>query len=610
MEPVRSGPLKAGDTLLDKYEVRRLIGSGGHAFVYECFDMFLSRVVAIKVIKSGGDNAANIHARARTEAQLLVRIDHQNLVKVIDAGVWQGLVYIVMEYLEGRNLREVLRDVGRISVAEALTIGFQIAAGMAYAHGKRVIHRDLKPENIFVLVENATKVLDFGIAKVRGLDGLDPKTTQPDMVQGTWLYMSPEHLQGHPVSERSDIFALGTMLFEALHTHPLRVGEEPVGRDQAAWMQMFKVPPLLSELDPTIPRYVAKVIHRALLKVPSERYTSMQELKDALFGALQRHLQEDVPKGLVVTRQLYQPQAAQPQPAHRNTLRAAPVLTNQVTVKAPPMQSGHTEPMPPISPPRLQPVSSASGRGVGVDVPAKPARVTPARSSSPPSSDQPTIWVQPSMSASSARVSSPAPVSRRERAAVTPGTPPPVATRAPLPSPSLSLVPWLQDRSLKFAAIAAALFGVIGGTAYGVLATNPSKAAASAAHSAATAIDVAPVASHQDTAPPAPASAVESAAIPAPPSAPQQAAVAVPPPETPAPRPSAAPSAARISTTPPHPATKVDVVDSGLGIPSLDEVHQRFEELDRKTKSKPAATAAKPAPTSTAAPQRPRQTVF
>ena len=619
MDPVRLGPLKPGDVFLGKYEVQRLLGSGGHAFVYECFDPFLSRVVAIKVIKPithGGDGLGNINERARTEAQLLSRIDHDKLVKVIDAGVWEGLVYLVMEYLDGRNLRDILRELGRLSVAEALTIGIQIADGMAHAHGKRVIHRDLKPENIFVIAENVTKVLDFGIAKVRGLDGLDAKTTQPDMVQGTWIYMSPEHLQGNPVTQRSDIFALGTLLFESLYAHPLRVGEAPVGRDEAAWMQIAKVPPLLCDLDPSIPRYVAKVIHRALLKVPDERYATMLEVREAFMGALKRHLTEDDPKGLVVLRQLYRPQPAKEEKvkaAERNTLRAAPVLTSQVTVKAPAVFSGDTQPLSKL-PASLRQPQSNPGSAMTLDVPANPAPIATRQSSAaPPSSEKPTIWVNsgavPVVAASAprpARASSPP--SARPQAAVAPNTATPVAARAA--SPELPLPNFLQDRAIRLAAVAAVVLGVGGGTAYGLFGrgtaapiATPTLAPSSATAAAHTALVV------DSPASPAPAPApAPSVAPPSPTVAASATPVAAAPPPRTVPSPGAAPARVAVATKLPS----TPFVDSGL--PSADDVERRFQEFDRRTKAK-AAAAPKPAPTpQPAAPPkpapRPRETVF
>jgi serine/threonine protein kinase len=601
VEPVRHGPLKVGDTFLDKYEVRRLIGSGGHAFVYQCFDLFLSRVVAIKVIKPAGEGVGNIHERARTEAQLLVRIDHERLVKVIDAGIWQGLVYLVMEYLEGRNLREVLRELGRLSVAETLTIGYQIAEGMAYAHGKRVIHRDLKPENIFILAENAAKVLDFGIAKVRGLDGLDAKTTQKDMVQGTWLYMSPEHLQGHQVTPQSDIFALGTLLYESLYTHPLRVGEAPVGREEAAWMQMFKVPPLLSDLDTSIPRYVAKAVQRAVLKVPGERYADMREFMNALLGALKRHLDEDGPKGLVVTRQLYKAQAMEvAKPAGRETLRAVPVLTNQVTVKAPAVLSGQTEPLPPIVPVAPKSASPQPGKVVS-GTPPKPIAGAPLM-------DQPTIWVKPNTSPekpSSPQQAKSHSLPPAKNAA--PGTPPPIAspTLRNLPQPPLVL--WSKDRAIRLAALAGVLCGIIGGIAYAVVTSRARAAQASQVVTTALPNTAAATRAEPEVTLPPPVAPVENAPVAQLPAAHLEEAPATQP-ATPA-APAIATPPAQSARTPPAPrkvhiATRGESVGSGL--PSVDEVHRTFEELDRKTKAKPAASPA-PAPTTTS---RQRETVF
>jgi hypothetical protein len=193
---------------------------------------------------------------------------------------------------------------------------------------------------------------------------------------------------------------------------------------------------------------------------------------------------------------------------------------------------------------------------------------------------------------------------------VTPGTPPPVATGTP-PSPDVPLVPWLQDRTLKLAAITAVLFGIIGGTAYGVLATSPKRTTASGSPSVATTTDVAPVVPPREAAPLASAAIVEPA-VPALPIEPQQTAVgltAAPPAVTP-PRTAVSPPAARTPSAPPRAPAKVESVDSGLGPSTLDEVQRRFVEFDRRPKAKPAATAVKQAPAAAAAPQRPRETVF
>ena len=244
---------------LEKLEVRALLGKGGHAWVYDCFDCFLERPVAVKAIKTLREAGRDLRRRAQAEAQVLANLAHPNLVRVIDAGVVGGLVYIVMEKLEGRTLRDTLMEVSRLSVRDALGIAIQIADGMQVAHSTGVIHRDLKPENIFIAPGNQVKVLDFGVAKVLGASHA---TTQKDRLQGTVLYMSPEQLQGVAVTPASDVFALGTMLFEMLYGHPLTLGGELPNNEHVAWMQLYKVPPPLESLDRKIPRYVGKLVGR------------------------------------------------------------------------------------------------------------------------------------------------------------------------------------------------------------------------------------------------------------------------------------------------------------------------------------------------------------
>jgi len=271
---------------LEKLEVRALLGKGGHAWVYDCFDCFLERPVAVKAIKTLREAGRDLRRRAQAEAQVLANLAHPNLVRVIDAGVVGGLVYIVMEKLEGRTLRDTLMEVSRLSVRDALGIAIQIADGMQVAHSTGVIHRDLKPENIFIAPGNQVKVLDFGVAKVLGASHA---TTQKDRLQGTVLYMSPEQLQGVAVTPASDVFALGTMLFEMLYGHPLTLGGELPNNEHVAWMQLYKVPPPLESLDRKIPRYVGKLVGRAIVKLPSDRYQTMREFHDAAVAALGRY---------------------------------------------------------------------------------------------------------------------------------------------------------------------------------------------------------------------------------------------------------------------------------------------------------------------------------
>jgi serine/threonine-protein kinase len=285
VRPGTAGPLQPGDVFLGKLEVRSLLGRGGHASVYECFDRFLKRTVAVKVIKTLREVGRDLGRRAQAEAVVLASMTHPNLVRVIDAGMSEGLVYIVMEKLEGRTLRQALMSTGRLSVREALMIAMQIADGMQASHDQGVIHRDLKPENIFIEPPNRVKVLDFGIAKVLGGTQM---TTQKDRLQGTVFYMSPEQLQGLTATPASDVFALGTMLFEMLYAHPLTLSGELPNNEHVAWMQLYRDPPRLETLDKSIPRYLGKLVARSIVKLPLERYQTMRELREVLFQALER----------------------------------------------------------------------------------------------------------------------------------------------------------------------------------------------------------------------------------------------------------------------------------------------------------------------------------
>jgi serine/threonine protein kinase len=296
------GPLSPGERLL-KYEIRGLLGRGGHAFVYHGYDPFLDRSVAIKIIPNPTDRDRDLRRRAQLEARVLCRLRHPNVVQVMDAGVTEsGFVYIIMERLEGRTLRDVLLDVRLLTVQEALVIGAHIAEGTQAAHDENAVHRDLKPENVFIQVQNAAKVLDFGIAK---FVGEAPMTTQKDLLHGTLLYMSPEHLQGASATARSDIFSLGVLLYEALSGRPpalLGIAEPTL--QTLAWAQIHRMPPPLDELTGTVPRHVARLVQRMIAKDPVDRFPSMQEVAALLRSGLARVVSES-PSGLPGARELW-----------------------------------------------------------------------------------------------------------------------------------------------------------------------------------------------------------------------------------------------------------------------------------------------------------------
>lgn len=288
--PGPRGPLEIGGQFL-KFEIRELLGRGGHAWVYHGYDPFLDRHVAIKVIPNPAEPGRDLRQRAQMEARVLCKLQHPNVVHVIDAGATQESgVYIVMEILHGRTLRDVIHDFKRLSESEMLMLGVQIADGVQAAHEQNAIHRDLKPENVFLLKDNVLKVLDFGIAKFLGYGA---KTTQRDVIHGTVLYMSPEHLQGFGVTVRSDIYALGSMLYEACAgIPPCMIGiQDPTGT-ALAWSQVNRMPPPLDEFTGTVPRFIARTIQRMIAKDPSDRFASMTEAGQHLRGNFQRFAEE------------------------------------------------------------------------------------------------------------------------------------------------------------------------------------------------------------------------------------------------------------------------------------------------------------------------------
>jgi serine/threonine protein kinase len=275
------GPFKVGDKIF-RYDVRGLLGTGGHAFVYDCYNAYLEEPVAIKVIADAPHRGKRLFIRAKKEAQTLYRLNHPNIVRVVEAGELEGMAIMVMEKLVGLNLREYLAVCGPLTVLEALTIAVQVASALDAAHGAGVIHRDLKPENVFVQVTTTPdvtgnllkiKVLDFGIAKF--LDG--PQTTQRDLILGTAPYLSPEQAQGQGVTFSSDIFQLGTLVYEMISgICPCFVGiEEPTPQAILA-IQISKEPATLKSLVPGVPDDVDQLVWDSLAKNAQQRQPSMR----------------------------------------------------------------------------------------------------------------------------------------------------------------------------------------------------------------------------------------------------------------------------------------------------------------------------------------------
>jgi eukaryotic-like serine/threonine-protein kinase len=269
------------DVTVGHYRILEEIGSGGMGQVFRALDTRLHRTVAIKVLPSAHVADPDRKRRFLQEARVASKLNHPNIVTLHDMATDGGLDYLVMEYVEGKTLKELIRADG-LPISEAGGYAIQLAGALAVAHAAGLIHRDIKPANIMVTNEGQVKVLDFGLAKQltpEGADSLDGGQTVPGVVFGTVSYMSPEQTRGEPLDARSDIFAFGSVLYEAV------TGQLPF-RASSLLSTMHEIalhdPPPPSRIQPRVPMWLEQIILRCLRKPVAERYQSMAELLEAL----------------------------------------------------------------------------------------------------------------------------------------------------------------------------------------------------------------------------------------------------------------------------------------------------------------------------------------
>jgi tetratricopeptide (TPR) repeat protein/tRNA A-37 threonylcarbamoyl transferase component Bud32 len=267
---------RAQQALSPQYEALVEIGRGASATVFRARDVRHDRVVAIKILNPDLWSA-NGKERFRREIQLAAGLDHPNVLPLFDSGDAGGLFYYTMPYVEGETLRDRIRRSGPLPVDEAVNLTLQVAAGLRHAHERGLVHRDIKPSNILLAQERAI-LADFGIA--RPLDDTEAsRLTSSGIAPGTPAYMSPEHAGAEDVDERSDLYSLGCVLYEAL------AGEPPfTGRTVQAVVarHMYEAPPSLTIVRPAVPAGVVEVIDKTLQKVPADRYQTAEEFEKAL----------------------------------------------------------------------------------------------------------------------------------------------------------------------------------------------------------------------------------------------------------------------------------------------------------------------------------------
>ncbi|HEX7133575.1 MAG TPA: Stk1 family PASTA domain-containing Ser/Thr kinase, partial [Iamia sp.] len=261
-----------------RYEVQRRVARGGMADVFLAKDLLLARPVAVKVLFPEFASDPAFVARFRREAQAAANLNHPNIVGVYDWGQEGGTYYIVMEFIDGRSLSEILRTQGTPPAKTAAGIAADVAAALGFAHRNGVVHRDIKPGNIMITNGGHVKVADFGIARAMHASAED-NLTQTGSVMGTATYFSPEQAQGHNVDQRSDLYSLGIVMYEMAHGKPPFVADSPIA---VAYKHVQEPPAPLREAHPEVPAGYEAITMRLLAKAPDDRYPDAEALRSDL----------------------------------------------------------------------------------------------------------------------------------------------------------------------------------------------------------------------------------------------------------------------------------------------------------------------------------------
>jgi eukaryotic-like serine/threonine-protein kinase len=262
----------AGRVFSNRYEIQREIAQGGMAEVYLAHDQLLNRPVALKALFPQYAREPSFVERFRREAQAAANLNHPNIVAIYDWGQEDGTYFIVMEYVEGRSLRDLIRSEAPVEPGMAAEIAAEIASALSFAHSNGVVHRDVKPGNVLLTQSGTVKVTDFGIARAGASDGL----TQTGSVMGTATYFSPEQAQGLAVDGRSDVYALGVVLYEMITGVAPFTADSPVS---VAYKHVREDAVLPSERNPDVPPDLEQIAMAALTKLPENRYQTADDMR-------------------------------------------------------------------------------------------------------------------------------------------------------------------------------------------------------------------------------------------------------------------------------------------------------------------------------------------
>ncbi|MDZ5781765.1 Stk1 family PASTA domain-containing Ser/Thr kinase [Marinococcus luteus] len=309
-----------GRRISDRYHIKRLLGSGGMAYVYLGEDMILERLVAIKILQPQFNGDEEFLQRFRRESRAATILGHRNTVNIYDVGEERELHYIVMEYVEGQTVKEMIRLHGPLPLAQAVHITRQLLEALMQAHSHGIIHRDIKPHNLLSNDRGEIKVADFGIARAASASTI----TQTNTMMGSVHYISPEQARGGVVSARSDIYAAGIVLFEMV------TGVIPYDAESAVSIALKHIQEPLPDpmqLRQGLPQSLSNVILKAAAKSPDDRYASAEEMYEDIRSALSDERRNERPyfiqEGYTNARER---EWSAPQVAEEDTMVAAPAV--------------------------------------------------------------------------------------------------------------------------------------------------------------------------------------------------------------------------------------------------------------------------------------------
>jgi len=365
-------PVPEPTEIAGRYQVVKKLGAGAFGTVYKAKDKILGRMVAIKTIRLEGLAAAGASLeelvnRFKVEAQVSAQLKHPNIVTIYDVGEASGMSYLAMEFIDGVGLDRVIATAGRLPLERAASLAAQVADALDFAHKNNVVHRDIKPANIMIEAGDRVKVTDFGIAKV--MDSGDHLTMTGSLL-GTPSYMSPEQARGAALDGRSDLFAVGAVLYEML------AGKKAFRGDSITGL-IFKIiteePPPIRELDPSLPDEIVRILSKSLAKTPEMRYQTGRDLTDDLLALTRPGSTPTLRQSELATAPGMKIPAAPPTINATPTLHAALETANSAApatvvspaaAPAPPRRS--PPPPPPVAAARAQAAPASSGSNTGL----------------------------------------------------------------------------------------------------------------------------------------------------------------------------------------------------------------------------------------------------